>query len=955
MDGKDLFRRRLSLVVVGFFAVIALIYIGDSRSTVGILRSNAQINPSYTAVLAKIQQATTSDAINALARGAGLGVSSSSQNYALERDTEFLITDPQSGAVLAAAMEYDDFALPATTTVPVATSSIPTSTAIAPPITITINGTSTPNPSSSPAPTVSINASVGPPSGSPPASIQNDELYLTWNTQNASSCSATGPFFGSAGDPYFPLTSAPGFLLIGYPSTYTITCIGSGGTVTATANIGANGSVSTSTSQTPTAPVPTVSISGALSSSGTENILTLTWSSANATSCTASGAWSGSKALSGTSAQSVGSIALETFTITCTGPGGGANASVQVQGPHAPTGNSKLIIPTGTFNFNDLLHIPIACAQSTGGGLTVIGNNTGQMAECAIAGSNGTAVVLVYPNGQIYGVGGNANYNFSINDVGVPAAFVDELNTYANAGINFFQSIEGAPTVLASDSNNQITAVIDESAISNTAYNGSVDGTPADGVALSVSTAQPSGTFHNTCTANLFVANAADDLNYLNLGGKQTILYTNIITHEIAHCLGLGHTTDPSNLMYAPPDGTPLSAIVTAFTGKATNLLTLNPAQIQYLKDRRAGNTIQVDPNSCTPACPAGSGIINNSPSQGSSQQCVSQQDLCGSTSTPNSVWNEQAQGCVSCPFDTYADLDTGSCVPYGQNIGGCAPDLITSECIDYLGGGCSADQLENGWVNNATGGCEWPYAVVTSTICGSAGYPDCPTSAAATCLDNNNNRYPCASTNCGAVGQLACPITVPAGTCLDANGTQYSCAKTKKTKAASITLTDQTGDASDLVVGATDQLVATINPTNVNTPVVAWASSDETVATVDQTGLVTAIALGTADITASFTDGSNITSNAIAISTTGDYCSENPTDPDCVNYCASNPTDSSCIGIDNSVNDPNYCTEYPNDPSCIGVNNSNNLNDCALNPLSSICLLCASDPAIQECLSLTP
>ena len=53
------------------------------------------------------------------------------------------------------------------------------------------------------------------------------------------------------------------------------------------------------------------------------------------------------------------------------------------------------------------------------------------------------------------------------------------------------------------------------------------------------------------------------------------------------------------------------------------------------------------------------------------------------------------------------------------------------------------------------------------------------------------------------------------------------------------------------LYVGEKGSLAATVKPDNVRDKTVAWASSDETVATVSQSGEVTALALGTAEITA--------------------------------------------------------------------------------------------------------
>ena len=56
---------------------------------------------------------------------------------------------------------------------------------------------------------------------------------------------------------------------------------------------------------------------------------TLSWSSTNATSCTASGAWSGSQATSGT--ESTGALSsTSTYTLTCTGTGGSVSQSATV-------------------------------------------------------------------------------------------------------------------------------------------------------------------------------------------------------------------------------------------------------------------------------------------------------------------------------------------------------------------------------------------------------------------------------------------------------------------------------------------------------------------------------------------------------------------------------------------------------------------------------------------------
>jgi hypothetical protein len=83
------------------------------------------------------------------------------------------------------------------------------------------------------------------------------------------------------------------------------------------------------------APPPVVTISAASTSITTGQSTTLTWSATNATSCSAAGGWSGTKAVSGT--QSTGALtANATFEIDCVGPGGRDDASVTVT-VNAPT------------------------------------------------------------------------------------------------------------------------------------------------------------------------------------------------------------------------------------------------------------------------------------------------------------------------------------------------------------------------------------------------------------------------------------------------------------------------------------------------------------------------------------------------------------------------------------------------------------------------------------------
>jgi len=74
---------------------------------------------------------------------------------------------------------------------------------------------------------------------------------------------------------------------------------------------------------------PTVSLQADASTVDSGGSVHLIWSSQGATSCTASGGWSGTQATSGTAATPA-IFSSTTFTLTCTGAGGSANASVTV-------------------------------------------------------------------------------------------------------------------------------------------------------------------------------------------------------------------------------------------------------------------------------------------------------------------------------------------------------------------------------------------------------------------------------------------------------------------------------------------------------------------------------------------------------------------------------------------------------------------------------------------------
>lgn len=86
----------------------------------------------------------------------------------------------------------------------------------------------------------------------------------------------------------------------------------------------------------------------------------------------------------------------------------------------------------------------------------------------------------------------------------------------------------------------------------------------------------------------------------------------------------------------------------------------------------------------------------------------------------------------------------------------------------------------------------------------------------------------------------------------------QATCAVTVKPQNVLVTHISVTGTAS-LYVGDTAKLTAKVEPTNATNPAVTWSSNNESVATVGTDGTVTAVSAGTATITATAQDGSNV------------------------------------------------------------------------------------------------
>ena len=79
------------------------------------------------------------------------------------------------------------------------------------------------------------------------------------------------------------------------------------------------------------------------------------------------------------------------------------------------------------------------------------------------------------------------------------------------------------------------------------------------------------------------------------------------------------------------------------------------------------------------------------------------------------------------------------------------------------------------------------------------------------------------------------------------------------KTATCKVTVKPQNVLVTAISVPSTATLTATVTPTNATNQKVTWSSNNESVATVGTDGTVTAVSAGTATITATAQDGSNV------------------------------------------------------------------------------------------------
>ncbi|NIP15371.1 MAG: hypothetical protein GWM88_11900 [Pseudomonadales bacterium] len=127
-------------------------------------------------------------------------------------------------------------------------------------------------------------------------------VTLTWSSTGATSCEASGGWSGTKES-----TGSETVGPVEADSEYALSCTGPGGTVEQSATV--------------TVAPPTLTLNSSENLIIKDAMVTLTWSTTSATSCQASGSWSGQRDPSGS--ETVGPVQSEsTYALNCTGPGG---------------------------------------------------------------------------------------------------------------------------------------------------------------------------------------------------------------------------------------------------------------------------------------------------------------------------------------------------------------------------------------------------------------------------------------------------------------------------------------------------------------------------------------------------------------------------------------------------------------------------------------------------------
>jgi hypothetical protein len=157
-----------------------------------------------------------------------------------------------------------------------------------------------------------VSVGVDPPTVSmtanPTSVTAGTSATIVWSSTGATSCMSGGGWTGTQS------TSGSASVAVSQQTTFSLVCTGPGGSGNGQVSIGVD------------APKVSVTANRASVVAGTD--ATVTWSSIGATSCIATGGWTGAKPTSGSAALTVDRET--TFSLTCDGAGGRGSAQVTV-------------------------------------------------------------------------------------------------------------------------------------------------------------------------------------------------------------------------------------------------------------------------------------------------------------------------------------------------------------------------------------------------------------------------------------------------------------------------------------------------------------------------------------------------------------------------------------------------------------------------------------------------
>ena len=301
---------------------------------------------------------------------------------------------------------------------------------------------------STPAPTVSLNADAT-------VAQVGDKATLTWSSTGTSSCNASGVWSGArptGGNEIVTLSTAG-------ENVFTLTCSGPGGSANGSARLTVNAAAVTLT------PAAKKILLGQSTK--------LTWSAASATDCTASGAWSGAKPVSGEEIVTPAAAGDSQYILTCTLSSGKASATATVT-----TATHQLAYVT-----NDGDAVSVFDIDNATGGLSEI------MGSPVRAGGHPRSVALDQQHGFAY-VANRTTNDISIYSVGSAGGLTPTAGgPFASRGMPAAIAIDPAgKAAYVATNDGLVTYAIDASVGSLTAVGSLVTGSEAVAV-------HPSGKF----------------------------------------------------------------------------------------------------------------------------------------------------------------------------------------------------------------------------------------------------------------------------------------------------------------------------------------------------------------------------------------------------------------------------------------------------------------------------